>query len=256
MRLIWAVAGNTFRETIRDRILYNLLFFALALIGTAWVVSSWSLGQELRVLKNIGLSVMSLFGLLMAIFIGIGLVYKEIDRRTIYVILSRPMRRWMFLSGKYIGLQFTLLLNFCIMTLGLHGALTLYGAGVDGPMLIAVGFTFLEMMVMMAFALLFSAITTPTLSAMFSIAVYIGGHLSTDIMLLGAGIAEDDLFEMIIRGLHYVIPNLEYFNFRVAIVHQLPLHTAELWQALCYGLAYTAGVLMLAMGIFERRNFK
>ena len=252
--MILAIAGNTFRETVRDRVLYNLLIFALALFVAAWVVSHWSMGQEVRILKNFGLSAMSLTGLLMAVFIGIGLVYKEIDRRTIYVILARPIRRYEFIIGKYLGLLLTLALNFAVMSLALFCMLGLFEVWPDWRLLVAVGAIFLEMMVIMAFALCFSAVTTPPLSAMFAIIVYVGGHLSSEITILGSGV-DSPAFSRFLNLLHYLMPNLENFNLKTAIAYNLPLTMLELSMVLAYGLTYTIAVLAITIILFERRNF-
>ena len=117
--IISSIAENTFRETIRDRVLYNILFFALGMIILSLVVSQWSLGEEVKILKDFGLSIMSLFGLLIGIFIGVGLIFKEIEKKTIYVIISKPIHRYQFILGKYFGLLLTLLVNIIIMSIAL-----------------------------------------------------------------------------------------------------------------------------------------
>jgi len=118
-----AITLNTFREAVRDRVLYNLIIFVLLLVASAPLFSQISIGMQRLILVNVGLSSISLFGVIIAIFIGIGLVSKEIEKRTLYTILSRPVRRWEFIAGKYFGLMMTLAVNAGLMTLGFYIAL-------------------------------------------------------------------------------------------------------------------------------------
>src|SRR5580698_6442028 len=121
------VAINTFREAVRDRVLYNLIVFALMMMGAALIVGEISIGIDRLVIINLGLSAISFFGLVMAVFIGVGLVYKEMEKRTLYSLLSKPIRRWEFLAGRYAGLLLTLAVNTFFMTMGLAAALFYVG---------------------------------------------------------------------------------------------------------------------------------
>src|SRR5882757_9388584 len=123
------IAYNTFREAVRDRVLYNLIFFALLLVASAPLFGQISIGMERLILVNVGLSSISLFGVIIAIFIGIGLVSKEIEKKTLYTILSRPVRRWEFIVGKYLGLMVTLVVNALFMTAGFYLALLITAHG-------------------------------------------------------------------------------------------------------------------------------
>src|SRR4051794_4558562 len=129
MRPIIPVALNTFREAVRDRILYNLVVFALLMIGASLLLGQITIGVERQLLINLGLTAISAFGILIAIFIGIGLVSKEIDKRTIYTVLTRPIERWEFIVGKYFGLVGTLTVNTGFMTLGFFAALLYLARG-------------------------------------------------------------------------------------------------------------------------------
>ena len=162
--LSWVVAVNTFREAVRDRVLYNLIFFALLMIAAAVLVGQISIGIERLVIVNLGLTAISVFGLMMAVFIGVGLVYKEIDKFTLYVLLSKPIRRWEFLLGKYAGLLLTLTVNTALMTLGLAAALFYVTRAFpcsDFHVLVAIYFIFLKLALVTALALLFSCFSTP-----------------------------------------------------------------------------------------------
>src|ERR1700728_3176519 len=166
------VAINTFREAVRDRVLYNLIFFALMMIGAAILVGQISIGIERMVIINLGLAAISGFGIIMAIFIGVGLVYKEMEKRTLYSLLSKPIRRWEFLVGKFGGLLLTLVVNTALMTLGLGFALYCVSGKferTDTTILVAVYFILLELALVTALALFFSCFTTPMLSTLYTL---------------------------------------------------------------------------------------
>src|SRR5512140_116902 len=172
------VAINTFREAVRDRVLYNLIFFALLMIAAAVLVGQMSIGIERRVIVNLGLSSVSVFGLVMAVFIGVGLIYKEMERRTLYALLSKPVHRWEFLLGKYAGLVVTLAVNTLVMTVGVFAALLYVMRAFGRPdawILVAVYFILLKLALVTALALLFSCFSTPMLSTVFTLGLYVAG---------------------------------------------------------------------------------
>ena len=184
-----AIALNTFRESIRDRVLYNLILFVLILVAASVFVSDLSLDMESQFTAALGLSAMLVFGALIAIFIGVGLVYKEIDKRTIYSLLSKPVHRHEFIIGKYAGLCLTLLVNTAVMVLATELAL-LYVNGKFVPLqtaVVAASFlVYLELLLVVAVALMFSSFTTPMLAALFSFAVYVIGHFSKDLLVMAS----------------------------------------------------------------------
>src|SRR5436305_5874924 len=178
------IATNTFREAVRDRVLYNLIAFALLLSAAAILVGQVSLGIERLVVVNLGLTAVTLFGVVIAIFIGIGLVSKEIEKRTLYTVLSRPVRRWEFVIGKFVGLTGTLLVNTFFMAIGVFLAL-LYVAHrferADGAILAALYFIILEFIIVCSLALFFSSFSSPLLSAVFAFALFVIGNLAEDL---------------------------------------------------------------------------
>src|ERR1022692_4394495 len=199
------VAINTFREAVGVRVLYNLVFFALMMIGAAIIVGQISIGIERLVIINLGLSAISLFGLLIAIFIGVGLVYKEIEKRTLYSLLSKPIRRWEFLVGKYAGLLLTLGVNTLVMTLGLAAALFYVGRPFlrsDATVLVAVYFILLELALVTAPALFFSCFSSPMLSTLFTLGIYITGMFAKDIRDFG-DFTSSALLKTIARAIYY-----------------------------------------------------
>lgn len=252
---VFPITIITFKEAIRDKILYNLLLFALLMIGVAVLVGEATIGDWVKVTKDMGLASISIFGVLIAIFVGIGLVYKEIDKKTIYTIISKPIQRYQFLLGKYFGLLLTLFVNVFIMTLGLFMILFFVQAIFDPRLLLAIWLIFIELMVITSVAILFSTFSTPTLSAMFTLAFYVIGHFSVDLKYFGA---KSEILGMkyLTNILYYVLPNLDNFNIKGKIVHQLPVSNEYLLYSSLYGLLYIIVVLLISMIIFQRRDFK
>lgn len=252
----WAIAVNTFREAIRDKILYNLLFFALGVMLFSVVIGNLTLGERLRIMQDIGLASMSVFGLLIAIFVGIQLVYKEISRRTVYVLLSKPVHRWQFVLGKYLGLALTIAVNTALMALALFVVLKAFG-GWQFRWLMAIGVLLIvaELMLITAVALFFSTFSTPTLSAMFTLGVYVIGHLSADLKVLGA-VSKSPGVRELTTAVYYLLPNLENFNLKTEVVYSLPVAPGFVLWALAYGAAYTALLLAASVLVFGQRDFK
>ncbi len=255
MNRILVLARNTFRETLRDKILYNLVFFALLMIGSAVLLGSLTMGEQDKIIKDIGLAGINLFGVLIAIFVGISLVSKEIEKRTIYSIIAKPIRRYEFLLGRYSGLAMTLFVNTAIMAAGFFLTLFLSHMGVDQTLLKAIGLIVVELLVITAVAVMFSTFTTPVLSATFSLSLYVIGHLTDDLRTLG-GKLQHGLTKQILGGLYYALPNLEYFNVKGQAVYGLAIEPSYLVSTMAYGVTYCAVVLILACMIFQRREFK
>ena len=250
-----AIAENTVREAVRNRVLYGLVFFALVLIGTGVLLSALSYVERERILQDVGLAAIRLFGAAIAIFVGVGLIHQEVDRRTIFTILSKPVSRSEFLLGKYAGLVATLWLQVAIMAAGFAAVSWLAGADLDAGHAKAILLVGGELAVLVAVATLFSSFTTPMLASLFSAGFYLVGHLTRDLRELGAqsGIAS---VERATALLHQVLPDLEAFNVTLQAAHGLPIPAAEVWQPLLYGAGYITALLLLASLLFERRDFR
>ncbi|MGH9711955.1 MAG: ABC transporter permease [Candidatus Acidiferrales bacterium] len=252
------VAVNAFREAIRDRVLYNLIFFALMMIGAAILVGQISIGIERLVIINLGLSAISVFGLIMAIFIGVGLVSKEIEKRTLYSLLAKPVRRWEFLVGKYAGLLLTLVVNTSLMTLGVAGALfyvSRHFQRSDISIVAAIYFILLELALVTALALFFSCFSSPMLSTLFTLGIYIAGIFAQDIHEFGE-VTKNPALLMMTRVLYYVLPNFHNFNGIAAAAHGDSISAALIAQNTLYALLYVSVLLLGASAIFSRRNLK
>jgi ABC-type transport system involved in multi-copper enzyme maturation permease subunit len=255
---ITAIALNAFREAVRDRVLYNLVLFVLLLIAAAIFIGELSGGQERKVIVDLGLSAMLLFGVFIAIFVGVGLVYKEIERRTIYAIFSNPVGRGEFLVGKYLGLCLTLLVNVVVMGLGVSLAL-LYVSGGWDPLIPtiwpAVLLIYLELMILTSVALLFSSFSSPALSALLTFFVFIIGHFSSDLKGLATSMGSPAA-RLVFGGLYYLLPNLSNYSFITPVAHGHAPEPGFLLLSLVYAVVYIIVVLAASTLVFSKRNFK
>ena len=255
---IAVIALNTFRESIRDRVLYNLILFVLLLVCASVFISELSIHQETKFIATLGLSAMLVFGALIAIFIGVGLVYKEIDKRTIYNLLSKPVHRYEFIIGKYFGLCMTLLVNSAVMMLCAELALAYVNHGLLPLQLsvLSAGYLiYLELALLVAVALMFSSFSTPMLAALYTFAVYVIGHFSADLKL-GAEMSESVLVRGMLRVLYYAVPNLSNFGFITEASHGEEAPLRMILSATLYAVVYISILLSASVLIFQRRNFK
>jgi ABC-type transport system involved in multi-copper enzyme maturation permease subunit len=254
---IGLIASNTFREAVRDRVLYNLIAFALLMSGASILVGQISIDIERLVVINLGLTAVSLFGIVIAIFIGIGLVSKEIERRTLYTVLSRPVRRWEFIVGKFVGLAGTLVVNTFFMAIGVFGAL-LYVShhfqASDRWLFAALYFTVLQFLIITSLALLFSSFSSPLMSAVFAFSLFVVGTFAEDLRGF-AGMATG-VVRWLAAGAAYLIPNFSALNVISSVAHEQPVSAQLMLYNTAYALIYITMALCGAVLIFERRNLK
>ena len=253
-----AIALHNFKESVRDRVLYNLVLFALLMIGAAILFGSISVGIERAILVNLGLSSISIFGLLISIFIGIGLVAKEIEKRTIYNILSKPVWRAEFILGKYFGLLLTLAVNTAIMTAGFYLALLYQDHRLeraDLAPLEAIYLILLQLALVVALALLFSCVSTPILSALFTFCFFFAGHFLADLRALGhhSGSA---LLGAILNVLYYLLPDFGAFSVIGPAAHGHRVPSYLLVGNSLYALLYATILISAAVLVFEEREFR
>lgn len=257
-RRVVAIARNAFREAVRDRVLYNLVVFVLLLIAGAIFLGELSAGQEAKIIVDLGLSAILLFGVFISIFVGVGLVYKEIERRTLYAILSKPIGRDEFLLGKYLGLCVTLLVNVAIMGVGLSLALVYVKRGWD-PLVVriwpAILLIYVELMILTSVAMLFSAFSSPALSALLTFFVFVIGHFSADLKTLANSMGSAPA-RWFFAGLYYLLPNLANYNAITTAAHGSMSDTRALIAAVGYGFIYIGVLLAATTLIFSRRNLK
>lgn len=267
-RVLGHIAINVFRESVRDKVLYNLVLFAVLLIAASYLIGQLTAGQEIKIIKDLGLAATSIFGLFIAVFIGIGLVSKEVERRSIYSLLSKPIRRHEFILGKYLGLVLTLLVNVAVMTVALYAVLGymawqegswwrpgLERPAVDPLLLEAIALIFLELMLITAIALFFSSFSSPILSAAFTFGLYVVGHFNADLKNFEAVLASRPA-AFLARALYYLLPNLVPFDVKSEVVHAMPVPAGYMLYTAGYAGAYIAALLLAATIIFVRRDFK
>lgn len=253
---ILTIAKNAFREAVRDRILYNLIVFVLLITAAAIFLGELTAGQEKRVIVNLGLSAVLFFGAFIAIFVGVSLVWKEIEKKTVYSIFSKPIGRGEFIVGKYLGLCATLLVNVLVMGIGVSLAL-LY---VDGGSLIgsvwgAVFLIFLELTILTAVAIMFSSFSTPALSALLTFFVFLIGHFSSSLLDLATSLGSRAAVALF-SAIYYALPNLSNFSFIVNAAHgELPT-ISFVGFAVAYAVGFNTVLLAITVLIFSRRNFK
>jgi ABC-type transport system involved in multi-copper enzyme maturation permease subunit len=253
---IEAIALTTFREAVRDKILYTLLFFALAMIAASAVVADLTIGEYGKIVRDLGLAAIDLFGLLIAIFVGIGLVYKEIERKTIYTIASKPIARWQFLIGKYLGLVMTLGAEVLVMAVGFLLQLYLTDAGLSGALLPAIWLIFVELLVVTAIAIVFSSFTTPMLAALFTIGITIIGRLSATLKELGEASGEAPGLRTAASLFYRLLPDLATFDIRTEAAYGRPVDWEYVGYATGYGLLWTVALLAVGTIVFQYRDFK
>jgi Cu-processing system permease protein len=262
------VAGAVFKESVRDRVPYSMVMFAVLLMAASYLISQLTAGQDLKIIKDLGLAALSIFGLLIAVFIGIGLVSKEVEKRSVYALLAKPVTRAEFIAGKYLGLVSTLAANMAVMAVAFYGVLlymdltssAVVHAGwpalaLDPRLLIAIGLIFAELMLVTALALFFSTFSSPLLSALLTLGLWVAGHFNSDLrhfenVLDVPGVA------WIARALYYLLPNLAPFNVKSEVVYGIAIGRAHVLYTLVYAAIYIGALLLAAMAIFRRRDFK
>jgi len=268
MRAVRYVAVNVFRESVRDRVPYNLVLFAVLLIASSYLLGQLTAGQDVKIIKDLGLAATSVFGLFIAVFIGIGLVSKEVERRSIYALLSKPVSRPQFIAGKYAGLVLTLAVNVAVMTVALYLVLSYmswvetaeFKAGWERPaadpaLMKAVFLIFVELMLVTAIAVFFSTFSSPILSAALTFALYVAGHFNADLRHFDV-IVDSPAAGGLARVLYHVLPDFAAFDVKTQIVHGIHVPAMYVVSTAAYGGAYIAALLLAATFIFSRRDFK
>lgn len=269
MRTIGLVALHVFRDSVRDKVLYSIVAFAVLLMAVSYLIGQLTAGEDLKIIKDLGLAAMSLMGLFIAVFIGIGLIAREIDRRSIYAVLAKPVRRPELILGKYLGLVGTLFVNLAVMAAAYYVVLAYIGATVseaalkaapapptDPRLLLAVMMIGLELALVTAVALFWSTFSSSALlSAGFTFGLYIAGQFGADLKNFDQ-VVESPAAGMFGRALYYLLPNFAAFDIKTEVVHALPIQPGQLALTAGYAVVYIALLLTASVMIFSRRDFK
>jgi ABC-type transport system involved in multi-copper enzyme maturation permease subunit len=268
MRAIWLVAGAVFKESVRDRVPYAMVVFAVLLISASYLIGQLTAGQDMKTIKDLGLAALSIFGLFIAVFIGIGLVSKEVEKKSVFGLLTKPISRSQFILGKYAGLVMTLAVNLGVMTIAYYAVLYYMNAttlpkardawpspAMDPRLMIAIGLIFAELMLVTALALFFSTFSSPLLAFLLTLGLWVAGHFNADLRNFEA-VVDSPVVVAIARGLYYVLPNLAPFDVKAEIVYGMPLSKRTIAFTLLYAAVYISTLLTAAIAIFRRRDFK
>jgi Cu-processing system permease protein len=268
MRAIVLVAGAVFRESVRDRVPYSMVVFAVLLIAASYLISQLTAGQDLKIIKDLGLASIAIFGLLIAVFIGIGLVSKEVERKSVYGLLTKPVTRSQFILGKYAGLVLTLAINIAAMVVAYYAVLyymdvTASAAtragwpapAMDPRLLLATLLIFAELAVITAVALFFSTFTSPLLAILLTLGLWIAGQFNADLRNF-ENVIDAPAAIWVAKVLYYVLPNLAPFNIKAEVVHGFPVSMRHVGLTLLYAAVYAGMLLVAAAAIFRRRDFK
>ena len=252
MRIL-AVTQNTFRESVRDKVLYVLLFFAAVVILGSRLMGWISIGQDVKIVKDVCLAATSVFGMLIAIFVGTSLVYKEIDKRTLYTIISQPMHRYEFVLGKYLGLM--ALLAVVVGTMAAVSSLYVWviGGELQPVFFQAILLIYWKLLLVTAIAVLFSSVTSPILGAIIVFTIYVFGH-ATGILRDLPPQFDDHPMKPVLETIYYFLPNLANFDIAREAANGVAVSGAYIGYALVYGVVYTALVLVLAAFAFEGKD--
>lgn len=267
-RRIGAVAVSVFRESVRDRVFYNLLLFAVVLVGASVLVGQMTAGQDIKIIKDLGLAATSLFGLFIAVFIGVGLVWKELERRSVYSLLAKPLRRTELVLGKYVGLALTLAVNVAVMAAVLYLVLAWMwwtspenlraaweAPALDPALLVAFLLIYFQLLLVTAVALFFSTFSSPMLSAALTFGLYVIGHFNADLKHFES-IVESKPIVWVLHGLYYLLPNLAPFDVAGEVVHGQAVAGGYVLMTVGYAVVYIAFLLAAGAHIFARRDFK
>jgi len=254
MQGILTIAKNTFRETIRDKVLYVILAFAVLIIISTIFFGSISLDQDIKVIKDLGLSGIFLFGIIIAIFVGTNLVHKELDKRTVFLIFSKPIPKYEFVLGKFLGIASTLFLVTFAMTAVFIGILALKKADLEPVLLEAIAWGYLEFLVIAAISIMFSALTSPIASTIYTICLFIIGHASNSLVYLISQ-TESKTWIAILKAIHYIIPNFEKFNIRNSAIVGIGISGEQILYTILYALAYMILALAIANFFLKKQEF-
>ena len=250
-----AIARNTFREALRDRVHWILILYAVVVVGGAFVLSPLSMGEGGRVTRDLGLAAISLVGALLIILVGAGLVQKEIERRTILTVLAKPLHRPEFLVGKYLGMLGMVVVVFVQMVALLVAVIWIRDRTVTPAVLVAAGFTLGELTVMTAVVVAFSSFVSPALSGVFTLAVFVFGHFAGDLLRF-ADRAPSVILAGAAKGVYFILPHLSLFNLRAEAAYGILPDPGRVAAAAAYAVLYSASLLAVASVIFSRREFR
>jgi len=252
--VVMAIARNTFKEGVRDRLFVIIGVFAAVVIASSLVVGPLSLGEQERITQDLGLAAISVLSFIIAVLVGTSIVHREIEKRTIYTVLSKPVERWQFILGKFTGLTATVTLLIAGMTVLLVAINLVVAREFNPQLLVAALLTWMELLLLIALSVLMSTLASPILGAVFSLVLYVIGHTIADVRELAATFGTGSL-KVLTDAIYYAVPNLEYLNVRSKVTHGIPVDVSYVAFASSYAVAYAFIFLVAAVLVFERKEF-
>jgi ABC-type transport system involved in multi-copper enzyme maturation permease subunit len=253
LKRVSAVASNTFRESVRERVLYNLVLFAIVMTAAGLVLKPLSLRQDEKIVKDIALAAIDFVGTLIAVFIGVGLVSKEIERRSLYPLLAKPLSRGEFFIGKFLGLAFTLLVNSAVMALGLVVTLLATGKRVDSALFKGIAAIYLGLLLTVSLALFFSAVaSSAALATICTVCVVVAGRYADVLRNMMEVLPSAPV--KVLQLVYFVIPNFQNFDLKNRVVYGDPLPWAVLGDIALYAALYVSVLLIAGLLAFRRRD--
>jgi ABC-type transport system involved in multi-copper enzyme maturation permease subunit len=254
MRAIRIIALNTFREIIRDRILYGIVVFALLLIGVSIVLGELSFAEQARISANFGFAGIQLSAAILAMFAGSTLVSREIDKQTVLTLLAKPVSRTQFLAGKFSGLTLVVAVVMLGLAIVLSGLLLVLGLKIDMTFFEALHGIFLEAMLLTSIALFFGSFSRPVMTVVFSVSFFLIGHW-VDSLHFFISKSQSEAFKRLAGVVVEVVPNLEKFNWRSAPIYGDPVSSQEVLMASLYCGGWVLILITTTAVIFRRRDF-
>ncbi|MFN8392402.1 MAG: ABC transporter permease subunit [Bdellovibrionota bacterium] len=255
---VWAIVINTFREAIRNKILYSVLLFMALIMGASALFASVTIGDQLQVIKDCGLFSLSFFGAIITIITGVSLLNKELKQKTIYNILSKPISRWEFLLGKHLGLTLTVSLLVTFMGLGLVGFTALFERRIDLLLFQGILVAILEVTVISSVVMFFSSMAvTTTLPGILTLGTYIAGHSINYLNYFAATDGQSGAAsQRVVTLFSWILPDLSVFNANSLLVYGQSLSAEHVMYATAYCLAYSTAALIFAGMIFSKRELQ
>jgi len=254
------IAYNTYREGIRKKILIGLLLVALLVIGSSMFLTPLSAGEELKIIKDVCLTSISLFGMLIAVFTSAGVVPTEVENKTIYTVLSKPLRRLHYLLGKFIGVQAIVLLNLVLMTILFLIMLFVRERVISSVLIKSVFLTYFELLILSSLTFIVSVVaTSATLPTICGVFIYIVGHLVNYLKHLSerASIAGHEMFGFIIKMFYYCLPNLSDYNLRQELIHlppDDPTINPQFWRLVLYAVISSLFAFVVTWWLFRKKE--
>jgi ABC-type transport system involved in multi-copper enzyme maturation permease subunit len=269
-RRIGLVAWHVFKESVRDRVLYGIGAFALLLVGSAIAIGQITAGQDVKIIKDLGLATIEIAGAVMTIFIGVGLVSREIERKSIFGLLAKPLPRWEFIVGKYAGLVLTIAVNIWVMAIALVAVLAWMdwtspenirlswsAPAVDPRLALVLLMITLEMALLTAVALFLSTFSSSALvSVGLTVGVFVAGLLSSDLRHFGDMVVAPRVVVSLVSAVGWVLPAFSEYDVKNQVVHGLPVSPGFVFHTVLYTVIYAASVLGASVFVFGRREFK